>query len=52
VVAFGEISLAGEIRKVNQAVIRQNEAKRLGFTTVIDSNFTQLTKALAAGLKN
>jgi DNA repair protein RadA/Sms len=52
VVAFGEISLAGEIRKVNQAVIRQNEAKRLGFTKVIDSNFTQLTKALAAGLKN
>jgi DNA repair protein RadA/Sms len=52
VVAFGEISLAGEIRKVNQAVIRQNEAKRLGFTTVIDSSFTQLTKALAAGLKN
>ena len=52
VVAFGEISLAGEIRKVNQAAIRQNEAKRLGFTKVIDSTFTQLTKALAAGLKN
>lgn len=52
VVAFGEISLAGEIRKVNQGVIRQNEAKRLGFTKVIDSSFTQLSKALSAGLRN
>jgi DNA repair protein RadA/Sms len=52
VVAFGEISLAGEIRKVNQSVVRQNEAKRLGFTKVVDSSFTQLAKALAAGLKS
>ncbi len=52
VVAFGEISLAGEIRQVNQSAIRQNEAKRLGFTKVIDSKLTQLSKALAAGLKN
>jgi DNA repair protein RadA/Sms len=51
-VAFGEISLAGEIRKVNQAPVRANEAKRLGFTRVIDSGFSQLTKALAAGLAN
>jgi DNA repair protein RadA/Sms len=52
VVAFGEISLAGEIRKVNQAPVRANEAKRLGFTRVIDAGFSQLTKALAAGLAN
>ncbi len=52
VVAFGEISLAGEIRKVNQAPVRANEARRLGFTRVIDSGLNQLTKALIAGLAN
>lgn len=50
VVAFGEISLAGEIRKVNQLAIRQNEAKRLGFTRVIDSSSEQLKRALTSGL--
>jgi DNA repair protein RadA/Sms len=51
VVAFGEISLAGEIRKVNQSSVRQNEAKRLGFSRVIDSSSGQLTKALGLGLQ-
>ncbi|MFM7014115.1 MAG: magnesium chelatase domain-containing protein, partial [Actinomycetota bacterium] len=50
VVAFGEISLAGEIRKVNQSKLRQNEANRLGFTKVVDSTSLQLSKALAKGL--
>lgn len=50
VVAFGEISLAGEIRKVNQSKLRQNEASRLGFTSVVDSGSVQLSKALAKGL--
>lgn len=52
VVAFGEISLAGEIRKVNQSAVRQNEAKRLGFTEVIDSTSSQLAKALTKGLRS
>ncbi len=34
-VAFGEIGLAGEIRAVNAAQARINEAARLGFTKVI-----------------
>ena len=50
VVAFGEISLAGEIRKVSQSAIRQSEAKRLGFTKVIDSSTSPLSNALAKGL--
>jgi DNA repair protein RadA/Sms len=52
VVAFGEISLAGEIRKVNQSAVRQNEAKRLGFTRVVDAGSLQLNKALAAALES
>lgn len=33
--AFGEIGLSGEIRIVNQAAARENEAKRLGFSRII-----------------
>jgi DNA repair protein RadA/Sms len=51
-VAFGEISLAGEIRKVNQSQLRQNEASRLGFGRTVDSAAGQLKNALALGLKN
>jgi DNA repair protein RadA/Sms len=36
VIAVGEISLAGEIRPVTMAQQRANEAKRLGFRTVLD----------------
>lgn len=50
VVAFGEISLAGEIRKVNQSAIRSGEAERMGYTQVIDSSAKSLNKALALGL--
>ena len=35
VMAFGEVGLAGEIRAVSAADIRLQEAKRLGFETVI-----------------
>jgi len=35
--AIGEISLAGEIRPASQSKQRTSEAKRLGFSTVIDS---------------
>jgi DNA repair protein RadA/Sms len=34
--AFGEISLAGEVRPVTSAKQRGNEARRLGYTTILD----------------
>ena len=48
--AFGEISLAGEIRAVTGAKIRQAEADRLGFARGIDSSVGNLRAALALGL--
>jgi DNA repair protein RadA/Sms len=44
--AFGEISLAGEVRPVSSGRTRAAEAKRLGFTTIIDDEARQLTRAL------
>jgi DNA repair protein RadA/Sms len=44
--AVGEISLAGEIRPVSSAKQRVTEGKRLGFSTVIDSNALHLREAL------
>ncbi len=44
--AVGEISLAGEIRPVSSAKQRTAEAKRLGFSTVIDSEAIHLREAL------
>ena len=35
VLAFGEVGLSGEVRAVSQAAGRVQEAKKLGFTTVI-----------------
>jgi DNA repair protein RadA/Sms len=49
-VAFGEISLAGEIRKVSNAKIRANEASRLGFIRSVDSGVGDLKAALSLGL--
>ena len=40
--AVGEISLSGEIRPVSNAKQRIAEAKRLGFTTVLDSSAGQV----------
>jgi DNA repair protein RadA/Sms len=34
--AFGEISLAGEVRPVTSAKQRGSEARRLGYTTILD----------------
>lgn len=48
--AFGEISLAGEIRKVTNDKARANEAKRLGFTRTVDSSVGDLKAALALAL--
>jgi DNA repair protein RadA/Sms len=49
-VAFGEISLAGEIRKVSNGKVRANEANRLGFLRSVDSGVGDLKAALALGL--
>ena len=56
VVAFGEISLAGEIRAVSASNQRTGEATRLGFTTRIDASSGSIadavTCALAAGVSS
>ncbi len=44
--AFGEISLAGEVRPVSSSRIRAAEAKRLGFTRIVDDESRHLVKAL------
>jgi DNA repair protein RadA/Sms len=43
---IGEISLAGEIRPASNAKQRVSEAKRLGFSTVIDSDAMHLREAV------
>jgi len=43
---IGEISLAGEIRPASNAKQRVMEAKRLGFSTVIDSDAIHLREAV------
>lgn len=45
--AVGEISLAGEIRAVTQAAQRNAEAKRLGFSTVLDHTTTSIRDAIS-----
>jgi DNA repair protein RadA/Sms len=44
--AVGELSLAGEVRPVTQAVQRRSEAARLGYTDVIDNRSGTLRGAL------
>ncbi len=44
--AVGEISLAGEIRPVSQAKQRVAEAKRLGFSTIVDADAGHLREAM------
>ncbi|MGV1034415.1 MAG: DNA repair protein RadA [Microbacteriaceae bacterium] len=46
VAAFGEISLAGEIRPVNAAKQRSAEGSRLGYSTIIDSGVGTVRAAL------
>jgi DNA repair protein RadA/Sms len=47
-VAFGEISLAGEIRPVSSGKQRASEAARLGFSTRIDHEASQIKAAIDA----
>jgi len=44
--AVGEISLAGDIRPASSAKQRSSEAKRLGFSQVLDSETVHLREAL------
>ena len=46
IAAIGEISLAGEIRPASQSKQRVAEAKRLGFSTVLDADLIHLREAL------
>jgi DNA repair protein RadA/Sms len=46
--AVGEISLAGEIRPVAAAKQRAAEARRLGFTTIVDGDAGSLKQAIEA----
>ncbi|TFB75851.1 DNA repair protein RadA [Cryobacterium glaciale] len=50
VVAFGEISLAGEVRGALMSKQRMNEAVRLGFTTQIDAACGSIHAAVALAL--
>ncbi|MEN9715341.1 MAG: hypothetical protein RJA35_808 [Actinomycetota bacterium] len=49
-VAFGEISLAGEVRAVSNSKQRAAEANRLGFIRSVDSEVGDLKAALSLGL--
>jgi DNA repair protein RadA/Sms len=44
--AVGEISLAGEIRPVSHAKQRAAEGRRLGFSTLVDSDSSHLREAM------
>jgi DNA repair protein RadA/Sms len=46
--AVGEISLAGEIRPVTAARVRAAEAKRLGYSDVLDGDAGDLRTVIAA----
>jgi DNA repair protein RadA/Sms len=48
--AFGEISLAGEIRPVTNNKLRKQEAERLGFVRSVESSVGGLKQALALAL--
>lgn len=48
---WGEVSLTGDLRQVTQSAQRRSEAKRLGYTTVIDADAESLTTALARALQ-
>jgi DNA repair protein RadA/Sms len=48
--AFGEISLAGEIRPVTNNKLRKQEAERLGFIRSVESSVGGLKQALALAL--
>ena len=48
--AFGELGLLGELRSVKAEKRRMDEAKRLGFTTVISPKTSQLLSTIVASV--
>jgi DNA repair protein RadA/Sms len=50
--AIGEISLAGEVRPASSVKQRIAEAKRLGFSTVLDAQTEHLHRALSLAFAN
>lgn len=50
-IAFGEVGLSGEIRAVNMAKQRADEARKLGFTTVLMPEVSVKTVGRIPGLK-
>jgi len=51
IAAFGEIGLSGEIRSVSQIKRRQEEAERMGYTTVVGPNECQTVRQAIKLLK-
>ncbi|MWB99076.1 DNA repair protein RadA [Agromyces seonyuensis] len=49
--AFGEISLAGEVRPVAAAPRRAAEAKRLGYTTILDGDAGSVRSAVTLAMQ-
>ena len=43
-IAFGEVGLLGEVRKVSQLEKRSKEAKKLGFEKLLNSNSVKTLK--------
>lgn len=52
VAAFGEISLAGEVRPVTSNHQRENEAVRMGFTTLVTDESGHLRQALTRAFES
>ena len=50
--AFGEISLAGEVRPVSAARQRMSEATRLGYKTIVDARTGSIREALDVAKKS
>lgn len=51
-VAFAEISLAGEVRPVSSGALRSTEARRLGFSSLLGPEETQLRECFRAAFKD
>ncbi|RFA10400.1 DNA repair protein RadA [Subtercola boreus] len=49
--AFGEISLAGEVRPVTSSDLRATEARRLGFTNILGPGQTSIRQAFSTAFE-
>ncbi|MFT4235911.1 MAG: DNA repair protein RadA [Microbacterium sp.] len=48
VAAIGELSLAGEVRPVTQRALRHSEARRLGYSTIVDERSGKIAEIVTA----